>query len=254
MQAMAELYASTIVVTNDPGLSSVSHARNPTVFTSVDKVSSEAPGSSSVGHPSQQPPAQGHSALQSSMPPQLHPAFQYPRLPNPIEKILSQQSALFGDTFDFVLAFLKLLVQVKVHALVFGISDVHILLILYPYTVGILSNCLSEDISTGCSVDKFHMDTLNFFLPPCARVSLQQKYCLRVQADNESLANYIANVKCYVKVFRLENTETDIVQTILDGLSPACRSYLVFADKPTSYAGLDHLCVQAANAEYADKL
>jgi hypothetical protein len=61
-------------------------------------------------------------------------------------------------------------------------------------------------------------------------------------------------VKCYVKVFRLENTETDIVQTILDGLSPACRSYLVFADKPTSYAGLDHLCVQAANAEYADKL
>jgi hypothetical protein len=44
-----------------------------------------------------------------------------------------------------------------------------------------------------------------------------------------------------------------IVQTILDGLSPACRSYLVFADKPTSYADLHYLCVQAANAEYADK-
>jgi hypothetical protein len=174
MQAMAELYASTIVVTNDPGLSSVSHARNPTVIASVDNVSSEAPGSSSVGHPSQHP-AQGHPALQSSMPPQLLPAFQYARLPNPIEKILSQQSALSGDTFDFVLAFLKLLVQVKLHALVLGISDVHILLILYPYTVGILSNRLSEDISTGCSVDKFHMDTLNFFLPPRARVSLQKK-------------------------------------------------------------------------------
>jgi hypothetical protein len=58
----------------------------------------------------------------------------------------------------------------------------------------------------------------------------------------------------YVKVFRLDNPEADIVQTILDGLSPACRSYLVFADKPTSYADLDYLCVQAANAEYADKL
>jgi hypothetical protein len=53
-----------------------------------------------------------------------------------------------------VLAFLKLLVQVKVHALVLGISDVHTLLILYPYTVGILSNSLSKAISTGCSVDK----------------------------------------------------------------------------------------------------
>jgi hypothetical protein len=54
------------------------------------------------------------------------------------------------------------------------------------------------------------------------------------QPDGESLANYIANVKSYVKVFRLENPEADIVQTILDGLSPACRPYLVFAEKPTS--------------------
>jgi hypothetical protein len=85
-QAMAELYASTIVVTSDPGLSSVSHAHNPTVIASVDNVSSKAPGSSSVGHPSQQPPAQGHTALQSSLPPQLLPAFQCASLPNPIEK------------------------------------------------------------------------------------------------------------------------------------------------------------------------
>jgi hypothetical protein len=126
---------------------------------------------------------------------------------------------LSGDSFDSVLAFLKLLVQVKVYALLLRISDVHILLISYPFKVGILSNRLSEAKSTGCSVDKFHMGTLNFFLPPRARVSLQQKYCFRVQADNESLANYTADVNCYVKVFRLENTETDIVQTILDGLS-----------------------------------
>jgi hypothetical protein len=100
--------------------------------------------------------------------------------------------------------------------------------------VGTLSNRLSEAISSGCSVDKFHMDTLLLYFPPRARVSLQQKYFFRVQADGESLANYIANMKSYVKVFRLENSEADIVQTILDGLSPACRSYLLFADKPTS--------------------
>jgi hypothetical protein len=167
---------------------------------------------------------------------------------------VSQKPILSGDTFDSVLAFLKLLVEVKVHALILGVSDVHILFILYPYMVGTLSSRLSEVISSWCSVDKFHMDTLLFFFPPRARVSLQHKYCFRVQADGESLANYIADVKSYVKVFRLENSEGDIVQTILDGLSPACRCYLVFADKPNSYADLDHLCVQAANAEYAHKL
>jgi hypothetical protein len=112
----------------------------------VENVASEAPGPSSVDHPSQQPPAQGHPA------PQLLPAFQCARLPNPIEKILSQQPVLSGDIFDSVIAFLKLLAQVKIHALLLDISDVHILLILYPYTVGILSNRLSEAISTGCSV------------------------------------------------------------------------------------------------------
>jgi hypothetical protein len=120
--------------------------------------------------------------------------------------------------------------------------------------VGTLSNRPSQAISSGCSVYKFHMDTLLLFFPPRARVSLQQKYYFRVQADGESLANYIADVKSHVKVFRLENSEADIVQTILDGLLPTCRSYLVFAGKPTSYADLDYLCVQAANAEYADKL
>jgi hypothetical protein len=56
-----------------------------------------------------------------------------------------------------------------------------------------------------------------------------------------------------LRVSHLWLATLDVVQTILDGLSPACRSYLVLADKPTSYADLDYLCVQAANAEYADK-
>jgi hypothetical protein len=54
-QSMAELHASTIGVTNDHALFSVSHAHNPTVIASVDNVSSEAPGPSSVDHPSPQP-------------------------------------------------------------------------------------------------------------------------------------------------------------------------------------------------------
>jgi hypothetical protein len=70
-----------------------------------------------------------------------------------------------GDTFYSVLAFLKLLVEAKVQALVLGVSNVHILLILYPSTVGTLSNRLSKAISSGCSAENFHMDTLLLFFP-----------------------------------------------------------------------------------------
>jgi hypothetical protein len=57
--------------------------------------------------------------------------FQYAKLPNPIQRILSGQPTLSGDTFESVLQFLKLLVEVKIHAAVLSIPDVPILQILY---------------------------------------------------------------------------------------------------------------------------
>jgi hypothetical protein len=134
-------------------ISPVSHARNPPVITSEGTVPSEDPGPSSLGHHFLQPCGPCETGLHPTVGSQLLPAFQCARFPNPIERILSQQPVLSGDTFDSVLAFLKLLVEVKVHALILGVSDVHILLIFYPHTVGTPSNRLSEAISSGCSVD-----------------------------------------------------------------------------------------------------
>jgi hypothetical protein len=155
--------------------------------------------------------------------------FQCAKLPNPIDRILDKQAVLSGDTFDSVIMFLKLLVQVRIHAQVLGIPDVQVLLILYPYTVGVLATRLSEAVSSRVSLDHFHLDTLRFLLLPRARASLQQKYCYRVQADGELLPNYVADIRAYVNVFCLDSSEGEVVQTILDGLSPVCRSYLVFA-------------------------
>jgi hypothetical protein len=134
MQTATELHSSTNVVPNDPELPPVSHARNPPVTASVDTAPSDAPGPSSLGHHFQQPSGPCEIGLHPTV------SSQCARLPNPIERILSQQPVLSGDTFGSVLTFLKLLVEVKVHALILGVSDVHILLVLYPYTVGTLSN------------------------------------------------------------------------------------------------------------------
>jgi hypothetical protein len=125
MQIVTELHSNTNVLPNDQELPSVSYARNPPVTASVNTAPSEVPGFS-LGHHFQQPSGPCETAL--------HPAessrFQCARFPNPIERILSHQPVLSGDTFDSVLAFFKFLVEVQIHALVLGVSDVHILFIL----------------------------------------------------------------------------------------------------------------------------
>jgi hypothetical protein len=134
-------------------------------------------------------------AISSDTRVQLNSMFQCAKLPNPIDRILDKQTVLSGDTFDSVIRFLKLFVQVRIHARVLGIPDVQVLLILYPYTVGVLATRLAEAVSSRVSLDHFHQDTLRFFFPPRARASLQQKYCYRVQAEGELLPNYIADIR-----------------------------------------------------------
>jgi hypothetical protein len=85
MQTAAELHSNTIVVPHDPELRPVSHARNPPVNASVDTAPSEVPGLSSLGHHFQQPSAPCETGLHPTV------GFQCARLPNPIEKFLSQR-------------------------------------------------------------------------------------------------------------------------------------------------------------------
>jgi hypothetical protein len=100
--------------------------------------------------------------------------FQYAKLPNPIQRILSGQPTLSGYTFESVLQFFKLLGEVRIHAADFSIPDVPILQILYPCTMGTLSRWVFQFVSVGISLDKFHIDTLEFFFPTRARAALQQ--------------------------------------------------------------------------------
>jgi hypothetical protein len=94
MQTAAELHSSTNVVPNDPELPPISHARNPPVTASVDTAPSDAPGPSSLSHHFQQPSGPCETGLH----PTVSSQFQCARLPNPIERILSQKPVLSGDT------------------------------------------------------------------------------------------------------------------------------------------------------------
>jgi hypothetical protein len=179
---------------------------------------------------------------------------QYAKLSNPIQQLLKGQPILAGDNFDSVLQFLKLLLRIKVHSTVLSISDIQILQILYPFACGTLSDRVLEGISTGLSLQTFHSRILDFFFPPGAKSSLEQQYYFRVQRHDDSLSDYISDVKLCAEVLCLQHSESSIVKTIVDGFSPRVRSYMSFAQRPTTFHELYRVCVDATNAEYADKL
>jgi hypothetical protein len=93
---------------------------------------------------------------------------QYAKLPNPIQQLLKGQPILAGDSFESVLQFLKLLLRIKVNSAVLLVSDVQILQILYSFTCGTFSDRVLEGISTGLSLQNFHVFILDFFFPPRA--------------------------------------------------------------------------------------
>jgi hypothetical protein len=178
---------------------------------------------------------------------------QYAKLSNPIQQLLKGEPILAGDNFDSILQLFKLLLRIKIHSTVLSISDIQILKILYPFTRGTLSDRVLEGISSGLSLQTFHARTLDFFFPR-AKSSLEQQHYFRVQRHDESLSDCISDVKLHAEILCLQHSESSVVKTILDGLSSRVRSYICFAQRPTSFHELDRLCVDAANAEYADRL
>ena len=86
----------------------------------------------------------------------------------------------------------------------------------------------------------------------CIRDRLRQKHFYRVQANGEALANFVSSIKDAARILRLGLPEGEIIQTILEGVTPQERSRLVFAERPRSFTDLDRLCVLSKTIQCND--
>lgn len=175
---------------------------------------------------------------------------QYHKLPNPLSPLLQNLPIVDGLDVEKLLKFLGMVFQTRGFP---GINDHSLLQLIAPYCRGPLLDRLTSVIVRQGNLGLFHKEVMEFFIPDRYRERLKLERFYRPQGRRESLADYVASVKEAGRVLMVSMAEQEIVQTIVEGMNPEERSRLVFANRPTSFAELDKLCICSRSVQFADE-
>ena len=125
-----------------------------------------------------------------------------------------------------LLVFLDLVLQLADFP---GVSDGDLLSLIYPYCRGSLAGLVTNTLRRGGSVDAFHGEVLDFFIPHRRHYQLKFKLFCRLQASGEALGDFVHGIRKAARVLRLGLPERDIIQAILEGLNPQETSRLTLS-------------------------
>ncbi|XP_068085142.1 uncharacterized protein [Anabrus simplex] len=139
-------------------------------------------------------------------------------LPHPLATVFKGVSKFLANSVDEDISFLRFSIEFKDQAIVYNLSNDHVFQILYPHVSGALAEHIVKAISERWTVDLFHAHVHEFFIPSRALSTLVQKHCFRVQHFNESLSEYVQDIKLQAKIFRLHYSEAQMVANIIEGL------------------------------------
>lgn len=178
-----------------------------------------------------------------------NPIMNFCKLDNPINRYLKMFRVTDGVNIHELLNFLRVCLRIKREVQV-NDSDIYDLCIAYAH--GMLLNKVNDAKMSGISFDLFHSDLLNCFVPLTLQERLKMDLVLKPQGYEETLSTYICNVRENVQLLKLNLNEKQIVDIIVIGLNPICRSKLVFQNAPSTFKDLDHLCIQIQNVLYSD--
>lgn len=173
----------------------------------------------------------------------------YNKLRNPIESLLNDLKPCDGLNIDHLLHFISTALKIKSLG---PISDMNLLQILSPYTVGALSDKITHSLHNNSNFNDFHSDLLNYFIPHRLLQNIKRDRFYRLQAPGELLSSYIVSIKEVAKLLLLTETEIEIVNTICSGINSAERSRLTFMEKPTTFQQLNTLCIHSQNIAFCD--
>ncbi|XP_063216930.1 uncharacterized protein LOC134527875 [Bacillus rossius redtenbacheri] len=171
------------------------------------------------------------------------------KLTHPLEKMLKDFPTTDGLHIPTFLNFLKLIVKLRQSN---SIHESQILEVIYPFTLGPLAERTQLAITQMFSFDQYHEDILSFFIPSRLLTQLQLNNYNRLQKPGEHLAAYVYEVNEAAAIFRLQVSEQEVINTILDGLTPDERSRLVFLTRPCTFSELDRMCIHSQNVRFAD--
>jgi hypothetical protein len=125
--------------------------------------------------------------------------------------------------------------------------------IVYPHRRGEVLGLLTQALTASENFDVFHERLLRQFIPVRQLSQLRVERYERLQAEGEPLAMYIQSIRDTALIVRISETEAQVVQRIVEGLTPIQRARFVFQDLPSTFVQLEQLIVVDRNITYADK-
>lgn len=179
-----------------------------------------------------------------------HAGDMYSKLQNPLSNLLKDLPVVDGLDANLLLQFIEILLRAKEFP---GMSDSTLLQLCFPHCRSPLLEVLLSCLERGVTLDQFHGSLVENFLPGRLRENLRQERFCRLQRHGEELAHFVNSVKLAAKVLRIPMTEREIVEVIIEGITPEARSRLVFCSRPTSFVELSRICVTAGAVAYNDQ-
>lgn len=173
----------------------------------------------------------------------------YAKLPNPIQQYLQKIRICDGLNVDELLNFINITLKIRNLK---QLSDYSLFQVLIPHMEGLVKERAFYSMCNGISYDQFHDEILKTCIPTRLRSRLEQDQYYRLQRNGEPLQTFIMSIKESAHVLRLNKSEQEIVDTIIEGLNPTERQRLIFTPKPTSFVELNNLCILSQNVRYTD--
>lgn len=176
--------------------------------------------------------------------------FPYHKLPNPLAPIFAGLAAIDGLDVDELLKFLGSILRIREFP---GITDTGLLHMIAPYCRGLLLEILLGVLHRQGNFPLFHREVLDAFIPARLREKLRCERFYRSQDNRESLSAYVTSIKETGQVLMVTLSEAEIVEVIMDGLNRAERARLATSQIPTTFAGLNKLCITSRSVQFADE-
>lgn len=176
------------------------------------------------------------------------------KLPNPLLPLIQDIRELSVDSTSEVVRVLWLTVKLQEQADVLRMPHQQIFQILYPLARGKLSRIISQATGEGVVMQEFRRLILESCVPSRCRNELLNKYFFRVQGSGELFSRYVEEIRVAMAALCVNVSESEVVNNILEGMTPEDRSRVVFCSKPRTFYELDQLVANMQVIKFSDEL
>jgi hypothetical protein len=175
----------------------------------------------------------------------------YQRFPHPLSNLIKDLPVADETEVNCLYNFLLRLPKVRQVA---QMKNSAMYELMCPYCKGELQCLVTQAISNKENFENFHERLLRHFIPVREMSHLRMARYERVQGQGKHFFSYVQAIRDAALVLRLKENEAQVVQRIIEGLSPTQHSRFIFQLPPSSFEELEQLAIVERNIANADRL